>query len=163
MSYLSIYMREPRLRHVLAFCWSLKFIGRETWSQARIFYKGYSIWDRLLRNVSVWGDSVFFLSSLIQYILTPASPFSTPPRSLPPCSPRSTLQKRTDLSGISTKPHTTRCKKPRHKPSYQGQLRQPCRRKRVLRTKESEIPSTPTVKSPTWTPNYVAIICMQRT
>lgn len=79
-----------------------------------------------------------FISSM-QFILTSASPSLHSSQSLPPphtqTSPLSqiyysslSIQKRTGFLGISTK-HCITYNKTRHLPSYQGQMRQPSRRK----------------------------------
>jgi hypothetical protein len=48
--------------------------------------------------------------------------------------------------------------KTRHKPSYQGRMRLLSKRKGVLKqAKESEIPSIPTVRSPTRTSSHTTI------
>lgn len=79
-------------------------------------------------------------SSLIQYISTPSSAPSTPPS--PPHLPSPpgpfpfpivSLQKRAGIPGISIKHGITILNKSRHKPSFQGLMKQPSRRKGVTR------------------------------
>lgn len=104
MSYLSIYMREPRLRHVLAFCWPLKFIGRETWSQARLFTRD------TVYEIGCWGMSVheviqsfsFLLSYNTSWLQLP--PFPLPPGPCLPALPDPLFRKEQTSRGYQPNP-----------------------------------------------------------
>lgn len=102
------------------------------------------------------------ITSRPQFLLSPVLPVLPPP---PPISHRSTpppfpfKQKCRPPRDIS-KHSTTSYSKTRRKPSQEGWMRQPSRRKRFPRIGERvrDMPCIPTVRSPARTPSYTTTL-----
>lgn len=104
--------------------------GQMRWKMVQLAIKGPFVCKFiLLSHNTSW--LLFPLHPLLLDLPSPPCPKSTPP-SFP-------FRKKVGLSGVSTEHGIRRYSKTRHKPSYQGRMRQPGRRRRVPRTsKESE-------------------------